>query len=439
MKYSNYNLVITENVPEGKSVLCNTFSGATFLIDDEIKSLIEQKNPDLLDEDTKKALSDAGILIDDRADEARMFSYFYEKEKYDNSVLSLTLLLTMACNLRCVYCYEGAGILSNATLTDEIRDNIFAFIKDQAEWRRSKLVSLWLFGGEPLLYLKDNVKFLQEVADFCKETGRDFETHIVTNGILCNKENLEILAKYNCKSIQITLDGLPEIHNTRRIYADGRGSFDEVLQGIKNVVNDYPLCDPVIRINIDKTNYEETFKLLDFLKSENLECCYIDYGIVKGTTASCASYKGNCYCEEELGDILDSLWKKTKELGFDINTNPSRKNLFCGLYSDSSFTIAPTGDVYKCWDFVNDEKHKIGKIGAGGEFLETSFAYYDWMTRNPYDIAECRNCVYLPACGGGCVGTSYDDTHEYHAAGCYKIKGVIEKQILDKFREAVNA
>ena len=441
MKISKYNLFIQdESIPQGKYLLCNTFSGATFLVDEEVKKAIESQEISVLDKNDADSFLEAGVLLeDDSVDEARIHSYFYEKEKFDNRVLSLTILLTMACNLRCVYCYEGAGVVSNATLTDEIRDNLFEFIKKQAEDRRSERIVLWLFGGEPLLYLDQNVMFLEKVQKYCEETGKSFETHTVTNGILCNAENLKILERFNCQSIQITLDGVAEIHNTRRVYADGRGSFDEVMQGIRNVVNTYPLCNPIIRINIDKTNLDRTYELLEMLKDEGLNGCYIDFGIVKGTTASCASYQGNCFCEEELGDVLLPLWRKTKELGFEINTDPYKKFLHCGLYSDSSFTIAPTGDVYKCWDFVNEERHRIASIGEGGAVTDTTYAYYDWMTRDPYEIEECRDCVYLPACGGGCVGTSFAETNQYHAAGCYKVKGVIEKQIMEHFRKAINA
>ena len=169
MKFSDYNLMIEdESIPEGKVILCNLFSGATFLIDAETKNKIDSKNAESLSDEDIEDFCNAGVLLkDDNIDEARIHSYYYEKQKFDNGTLSLTILLTMACNLRCVYCYEGAGVLSNATLTDEIRNNIFDFIKEQAETRRSKSVVLWLFGGEPLLYLKDNVEFLQKVQDYC--------------------------------------------------------------------------------------------------------------------------------------------------------------------------------------------------------------------------------------------------------------------------------
>ena len=441
MKFSRYNLIIPdESLPEDMFLLCNTFSGATFLIDSSLKEHIEKRNLSALEKDTIEQFISANILIEnDDIDEARIHSYFCNKEKFDNSVLSLTILLTMGCNLRCIYCYEGAGEVSNESLNDETRSNIFDFIRTQAEYRRSRIVSIWLFGGEPLLDFKSNIPFLEKVQNFCRETDREFFTHIVTNGILCNRENLKILEKLNCQTIQITLDGVKEVHDKRRIYKNGKGSFDEVLAGIKNVKKHYPLCDPIIRINIDKTNVDRTRELLQFLHDERLNSCSLDFGIVKGTTAACASYKGNCFCEHELGDILYKLWGMAKQLGFPIYTNPTRRNMYCGLYSDSSFTIMPNGDLYKCWDFVNEEKHRVARIGEGGQVTDTTYAYFDWMTRNPYEIAECRECAYLPACGGGCVGVSFMEKQQYHASGCYKMKGVLEKQIIERFKGELDA
>ena len=436
MKYSKYNLIISDDsLPVGKCLVCNTFSGTTFLTDILVAKSISRNDLYAFDGETKQLFIDAGIIIEDDAyEETRVFNYFYEKEKFDNSVLSLTILLTMSCNLRCIYCYEGAGEKSNESLNSKTRDNLFDFIKLQAESRKSSTVSLWLFGGEPLLNLSENVTFLERVKQFCNETGRNFVTQIVTNGILCTDKNLGILEQYNCQYIQITLDGLKEIHDSRRIYKNGKGSFDEVLSGIKKVVTWEGLNNPVIRINIDKTNLNKTVELLDYLQQEGLSECPIDFGIVKGSTESCASYKSNCFLEEELGDVLYPLWKEAESRGILVSLRPFRRYLYCGLYSDSSFTIAPNGDIYKCWDFVNEEQHRVARIGDKGQVIDTTYAYFDWMTRNPTNIDECKKCIYLPACGGGCVGANYCNQNNYHSIGCYKMKGVFEKQILERFR-----
>ena len=160
MKFSRYNLIIPdESLPEDMFLLCNTFSGATFLIDSSLKEHIEKRNLSALEKDTIEQFISANILIEnDDIDEARIHSYFCNKEKFDNSVLSLTILLTMGCNLRCIYCYEGAGEVSNESLNDETRSNIFDFIRTQAEYRRSRIVSIWLLAVN--LYWTSNPIYL---------------------------------------------------------------------------------------------------------------------------------------------------------------------------------------------------------------------------------------------------------------------------------------
>jgi uncharacterized protein len=438
MKFSKYNLFIDSEEDDRSYLLFNTLTGATFRIDEETKQQIELSNYSYFDEKKINEYKHHGIIVEKHISEERYFSYLHNKQKYSNEVLSVTVLLTLACNLKCIYCFQGAGLTYNGSLNEETRENIYHFLTTQAEQRKSKVISLVLFGGEPLLNFKANTDWLDKLKKFCDETDRVLETSVVTNGVLVTDEILDNLKAYNCKSIQITLDGVKEIHDTRRIYKSGKGSFDEVISGIKKIAVREDFNNPVIRINIDKNNILETNSLLKYLADEGLKGCYIDFGIVKGGTAACASYAGHCFVDEELGTVLENLWLETERLGFDINTRPSNRFVFCGLYCDASFTIAPNGDLYKCWEHVSDERHLIGRITTQGEVVDTTYAYFDWMSRNPLETEDCRECAYLPVCGGGCGSISYEQEGTYHAKGCFKTKGVLEKQLKLLFKSKAN-
>lgn len=261
MKYSKFNIFI-EKKDSDQYFLFNTNTGAIFLVDSFVKQRIESGDMKFLSAEKRKEYEDAGIILSDEIDEKRIFLYHYNKQKYNNEVLNLTILLTYDCNLRCVYCYEGAGEQNKGSLSIETREAIFKFIKKQMEQRKSNVLSIVLFGGEPLLNFEQNVEWLDQIKHYCDINNKVFVTTLITNGILINEFVMNKLIEYNCETIQITLDGIKEIHDKRRKYKDGRGSFDEVLNGIKMIYKNDKLNNPVIRINIDKTNIDEVKRLL---------------------------------------------------------------------------------------------------------------------------------------------------------------------------------
>ena len=430
MKFSNYNVILDENED---NILCNTMTGHIFKIDDRVKNLIQNNDIKNFSESEIALLTERGIITEDNIDEIRILEHENMKVNFSATGLSLTLLLTTSCNLNCTYCYQGAGNVHGNKLTDDIRSSIFKFIKRTVEEKNLKYVSIMLFGGEPLLYLKDNVYFLKEVQEFCMSTNRGFVTMIITNGVLINDDIINVLHDLNCKYIQITLDGVKEIHDERRLYKNGNGSFDEVISGIKKVLNSDKLANPLIRINIDKINYQRTFELIEYLAKENLLSCSIDFGIVRADSSANSTYTDFCFQNEELGDILEPLWEKVSSLKGDFFIRPVRRNSFCGMYSNTAFTISPIGEVYKCWELY-DKEHIIGSLNKEGNLSTIQYSLSNWMSRSFRDNPECLLCQYLPMCSGGCGSVSYGKFGTYHKPGCFKTISVFNKQILWQYR-----
>lgn len=433
MKFSKYNLIIWDELKK-QNILFNTLYGECFIADDKIVESVKNNNIEILSLDVIKQFKEKSIIVEDHVDETLYIEYFHNKTKFNSDVLSFTILLTWACNLRCVYCYEGAGEIRNKFLNMEESASIVKFIKKRIDIVRPHNVSIMLFGGEPLLNLKAGKVILEEIDNYCKERQVVLNTSIITNGVLIDEEKVEFLKKYNCQYIQITLDGVKEIHDTRRVSKDGSSSFDKIIHTLKMMNARTDFVKPLIRVNIDKNNINSTEDLLSFLAAEGLNACGIDFGIVHGGTEACSAYSSSCFVEEELGDLLSSLWKLAKKYGFNINPRPMRKFVYCGLNKENAYTIAPTLDVYKCWEQVGEEKFKIGRIDNDGGLKEDLYNLVDWMSINPVEVPECRECVYLPACGGGCAARAYDRTGSFHDVGCFKIKGVVEKELLESLR-----
>ena len=429
MKFSRYNLIWNAN-ENTQCILFNTLSGHSFYISNDIAEFIKCGQINALDEITKNLFIKYGIIIDDRIDETRYFTYFHNKAKFSSSSISATILLTWACNFSCVYCFEGAG-KETRTLNQYTSDKFIKFMIKLAESKNAKSMYINLFGGEPLVNINQGFYILNNLKKYCDENGIVFSCGVITNGSLFTKEIMDKLLQYNCTMVQITLDGTKSIHDARRPYKNGRGSFDDIVKAIQLLSKESARLRTVIRINIDKTNITEATKLLAYLGKDgkNLTMCSVDFGIVRGSTSACSAYSGNCYVDYEIGDVLDYLWHEAEMQGFIISTKTFQRWMYCGLYSDNQYTVTPDCCVYKCWEHAGIEEHLIGEIDDDGSLKNTTYTLFDWMSKNPLEDQECRECVYLPACGGGCGVVSYNETGSYHSKGCFKVKGVLEKQI----------
>lgn len=136
----------------------------------------------------------------------------------------LTLVVTTACNLACDYCYVK-------------RREPLVLSRDHAaiavEFALSQLaggdtLEVGWFGGEPLLAGESIVAMQPLIEDRCREHGVELETSLVTNGTLltpdwhdwCREHRVDLL---------VSLDGPAEVHDRHRRFANGRGSYDEVV------------------------------------------------------------------------------------------------------------------------------------------------------------------------------------------------------------------
>ena len=436
MKFSKYNLIFKyEDLNE--YVLFNTLSGESFVISSEIKNKIRNNDLHGWDKDVFDVFRKHNIIIDDEFDETRCYEYYLQKSKFSGDTITSTVLLTWACNLKCIYCFEGAGAKTKF-MDEENANQYIRFMKKQAIEKNARNMHIVLFGGEPLLNIKIGFKILEELKIFCDEKKMNFSCSMITNGTLLTDEIAGKLEYYNCEMIQITLDGTRSAHDLRRCYKNGRGSFDEIMNGL-HLLKNYSKINKVIRINIDQNNLDEAYKLLEFIgkEGENFTYCGVDFGIVRGSTEACSAYSGHCISDEEIGNILEDLWKAAENQGFRMYLKPMRKWVFCGLYCDGQYTVTPNCEVYKCWEHTGIEEHIMGKIDKDGSLINTTYAFYEWMSKNPLECKECKECVYLPACGGGCLVVSYNETNTYHSKGCFKVKGILEKQIQRYAREVL--
>jgi len=426
MKLSNFNMIMPTETPD-EYLLANMMSGAVIGIDEEVKEIIEKGDISCLDTSMINTLRDLKVILPDHIDEYRKFKAGYEFKKYTVNFPSFTLITTYACNLACPYCYQGKGEVFRGTMTEDTRRRTITFIKKKMEETRAQEFSVVLYGGEPLLNFDDSVYIMDSCFTWAEERGVTYATLMVTNGTLVTPQIAETLNHYNTKYVQITLDGPKRIHDTIRVYKKGGGTFEDMMRAA-HILRDHDI-GVSFRINVDTENRPYIGELLDELQERGLKDTEVRCGIVV-ESQQCHNYS-KCLHDEETRKVLAEFREIVDEKGQAtavIRTHrPS--HVFCGFLGEGTYLIDPYADVYKCLTFVGQKEHSIGHLNKDGEIEEHTWAYYNWMSRDPLAIKECRECIMLPSCGGGCAAIAYEKFGTYHARGCYEPQKEMKHQL----------
>lgn len=403
MKESRFNEYFTAS--DSAKLAFNSLTCALAVVDDTYTRLIGMLDG-LTAESVPAGLKecyDAAVLghfiVSDDADELLELSTKRNIQKYSTQSLGLTIAPTMACNFKCVYCYEERkqGMMSGAT-----QSGIIDFVKQQAQ--NIKRLDITWYGGEPLL-AKDVVYHLsQEFMAVCAEKGIDYSAFIVSNASLLDADTIQHLIDYNVKGIQITVDGPPAVHDARRISRNGESTFDLIVRNINALLSTGEIR-VVLRVNVDKTNDDDVESLVKIL-SERLVShdVAITFGQVTAYTKVCKGIETSCYGNGEFAMQLLKYYGLLQQYGFGGSNKfpyPKAKLNYCCAEYLNSFVVDHEGYVYKCWNEVGRIERALGNM-TGGKFDISCAKNGVWMARNPIAAEKCQECSLLPVCMGGC-------------------------------------
>jgi len=154
------------------------------------------------------------------------------------NIQKLTLQVTQGCNLRCSYCaysgdYNTRGHASKRMSFETAKKAIDYVMEHSID---AKMVSFGFYGGEPLLELELIYKCIDYINELKGE--KDITFTLTTNGTLLTCEVYEGLIAKGV-SILISLDGPKQLHDSYRVYPDGRGSFDDIVANINKIREKY--------------------------------------------------------------------------------------------------------------------------------------------------------------------------------------------------------
>lgn len=347
-------------------------------------------------------LMKGGFIVAEEIDEVAGLKAIYDRHRFDESNLMLTIAPTMACNFGCDYCFQGAD-KPHATMSQEVQDAIIALV-ERAAPNGVKSVGVTWYGGEPLLRLNIIEALSDRMIEVCNRTGMKYHASVVTNGYKLTEEAARSLHKRGVTWIQITLDGTPEYHDTRRYLLGGKGSFEKIIDNLRAIVDVVPIAY-TIRVNIDSRNFNDIHTLIDYLAEQGLarrRNLNMYFAPVEATTEGCHEVKDVTMTKNSYGQLETELFEHGMRVGLTGAPQAPRFHGTCGAVRPSALVILPTGDLHKCWDTVSWPERRVGSIFKLEELKENALNI-KWLAWTPFENHTCKNCKLLPNCSGACA------------------------------------
>lgn len=173
-------------------------------------------------------------------------------------IARLKYIMTMDCNFRCDYCFEGGKINKNIDIDEAIR------IGKQVlnEMKQEQLTVLY-FGGEPFLRFKDMRLITQSLALYAPKVGKKINFTSITNGTILTEEIVKHLNAYKYY-MSVSCDGIEPSQNTHRGFLNGsKTSFQRVENSIK-ILNSATrdLCASMVVTDQNLQYLSDSFKWL---------------------------------------------------------------------------------------------------------------------------------------------------------------------------------
>lgn len=431
MKSSKYNFLYNGMLGNNDQVVIyNARTGALAVLEPEyyaqMKQLQEEGIP-ITNLEFEKQLLECGYFVQDNLDEVQQIKYDMLQSRFNSSIMSLTIAPTMACNFRCIYCFEN-GQYHNHVMSDQTIEEIVNLIQKRSK-QTEKLIITW-YGGEPLLAMPQIEAISTPILAICNENGIEYSSSVVTNGYLFTPNIAKKLKELGVNAIQITIDGPKPVHDQRRPLTNGKGTFDVIM---KNILATKGILPVNIRINTDYENWGELNEIMHFFKENNL---IKDVKVYLGhVTPSNGQYEGSKCMSDEVYSKFNLHFMQENHVQL-MNIYPAPKVNYCCADHCNSWVIDPYGDLYKCWIDIGISERKMGSIKDSHISNPNLSLRNEYLLYDPTEDSRCSECKFLPLCMGGCprnrmenlkICAEYKYNLEDYLAECTKV--LLDKEI----------
>ena len=292
--------------------------------------------------------------------------------------MQLTILPTEKCNFRCVYCYEDfkIGKMNRDTIA-----GIKALLSKSAP-ELKKLQIQW-FGGEPTLNKAGVIEISEHIVSLQKRYGFQYGAHMTTNAYLLDQQTLKTFVALGIDDYQISLDGMPEQHNTTRKQINGKGTFDTIWQNLCSFQETDEEFKIVFRLHVMEKNAESMLALSKMIKAQfGHDNRYMSFIRNIANLGGANESRVDQYVpeKEKLAQLIDEMKSIMASDTHVACTKPTKDPYICYAAKPRHLTIRADGSLAKCTVMFDDDRNSLGKINPDGS-LDIDGEKFDVWTR----------------------------------------------------------
>ena len=315
----------------------------------------------------------------------------------------ITIFLTTACNLRCVYCYGFGG--KNPAFID------FNFIKaqidDYANSNTKKLSVFFQGTGEPTLsfdLIKKTVRYARTKID-------DVNFQIQSNGIV--KENVLNWLIGNKFSFIISCDGPPDIQNKQRPPLN-KNDVGTVEKTIKKLIESN--CLAAIRGTVTNYSSKRMIEILEYFHNLGVKTIDLEPVFLEGRASERKSaYSRMVNFDEYEKNLLKSCelieeYEMVFENGYIRPAGVNKR--FCGF---PHRVLTTDGHIVSCLDYTPEKDNPQEFVYGDYDQKTNKIVINQKKLMNCKKISvenmpDCLDCFLKSSCGGWCFISNYYKT-----------------------------
>jgi uncharacterized protein len=386
--------------------------------DSRIEHASESERGEL--DDARRTLCQLGFLVDGPDDDDRALDAYFAEVRDGADELRVTVLTTMRCNLACSYCIQGEHPSHASHMSPGQADAVAGWIAERLDAVRPARLVVTFFGGEPLL----NVPALERVASAahaaCAARGIEIALDLVTNGLLLSRKLVDRLVPLGLRTVKVTLDGDAATHDRQRPTPGGRGSFDVILDNLRDIAG---TCRISIGGNVRADDADDCARLMDRIVGEPFVASVGSVSFKPIVPASPTADANGCSAGG--GSLCDSCgladdrwtWLRREANRRGLPTSDGLHMGPCDIHRRHSHTIGPDGRLFVCPGYAGLPTHAIGHVQRAATEEESRMAARR-SSLSPW--RACGDCCFVPVCAGGCSVAATNVHGDMNAPACHR-------------------